>query len=92
MSVSKPISSIRVPDQSQDRTLRECVRLTLDHYFIQLDGHETTGLYDLVINEVEKPLLETVLSQAGGNQSRAATMLGISRSTLRKKLAQHGMT
>ncbi|MBU0499914.1 MAG: DNA-binding transcriptional regulator Fis [Gammaproteobacteria bacterium] len=92
MNVRNDISSIRVPEQSPDRTLRECVKLTLDHYFSQLDGHDTSGLYDLVINEVEKPLLETVLSQASGNQSRASAMLGISRSTLRKKLARHGMT
>jgi len=92
MSGGANMSGFRVPDHNRDKTLRECVKLTLDHYFAQLDGHDTTGLYELVINEVEKPLLETVLSQASGNQSRAAAMLGISRSTLRKKLAQHGMT
>lgn len=78
-------------DHHDGKTLRACVKVALEYYFAHLDGHDTSGLYQLVLNEVEKPLLEAVLDQAGGNQSRAATMLGMSRSTLRKKLAQHGM-
>jgi Fis family transcriptional regulator, factor for inversion stimulation protein len=46
------------------------------------------NLYHIVIEAVERPLLKTVLHHVGGNQSLAARMLGISRSTLRKKL-QH---
>lgn len=83
------MEELKVPEYSKDKTLRECVVAALDHYFTQLDGYDTSDLYQLVIQEVEKPLLETVMREAGGNQSRAATMLGMSRSTLRKKLAQH---
>jgi len=83
------MDELKVPEYSNDKTLRECVEAALESYFTQLDGFGASDLYQLVIQEVEKPLLETVMREAGGNQSRAATMLGISRSTLRKKLAQH---
>ncbi len=71
--------------------LSEQVRLALRCYFAKLDGYQPTGLYAMVVNEVEKPLIETVLEQCGHNQSRAAQVLGLSRSTLRKKMIQHGI-
>ena len=45
----------------------------------------------MVLAEVEPPLLETVMEYTKGNQTRAAEVLGISRSTLRKKLALYGL-
>jgi Fis family transcriptional regulator len=48
-----------------------------------------SNLYDLVLAEVERPLLETVMRHTHGNQTHAAALLGMSRSTLRKKLAQY---
>jgi Fis family transcriptional regulator len=72
--------------------LSDQVRLTLGAYFDRLDGiEEATDLHALVIGEVEKPLLETVLERCGHNQSKAAQVLGISRSTLRKKMVQYGI-
>ena len=68
------------------------VRKALKEYFKDLDGEEPCcGIYDMVMDCVEKPLLEMVLEQAGGNQSRASEMLGINRNTLRKKMMQHGI-
>ncbi|MDD2721471.1 MAG: helix-turn-helix domain-containing protein [Gallionella sp.] len=68
------------------------VRRVLDQYFKDLDGESPgCGLYDMVIGCVEKPLIERVLDQVGGNQSRAAEMLGINRNTLRKKMSNHGI-
>ena len=58
-------------------------------YFDQLDGTAPNDLYQLVIQQVEQPLFEAILNHTGGNQSKAATLLGISRSTLRKKIAQY---
>ena len=69
--------------------MRECVRDALNNYFKHLGDHEITGLYQMVMSEVEEPLLETVMEHTSGNQTRAAAVLGMSRSTLRKKLAQH---
>jgi Fis family transcriptional regulator len=71
--------------------LRECVREAVDNYFTQLNGHAVSNLYDLVLAEVEGPLLRTVLEHTAGNQTQAAQLLGISRSTLRKKLAQYAI-
>ncbi len=67
------------------------VKQALAVYFAQLKGHHTADLYNLVMREVEKPLLESVLIECGYNQSKAAKMLGLSRSTLRKKLELYGL-
>jgi Fis family transcriptional regulator len=46
----------------------------------------------MVLAEVEKPLIETVMNHTAGNQTHAADILGLSRGTLRKKLAEHHIT
>jgi two-component system nitrogen regulation response regulator GlnG len=66
-----------------ERKLLECVR--------GLREHTSANLYDLMIGLVEKPLLRAVLRETGGNQVRAAQILGINRNTLRKKLTEHGI-
>lgn len=66
-----------------------CVKNALERYFNDLNGEKTTGVYQMVVNEVEKPLLEIVMRYAKSNQCRAAEILGINRNTLRKKLKQH---
>jgi len=71
--------------------LAEHVHSVLVSYFRRLDGHQPCDLYHLVIKEVEKPLLDIVMREVGRNQTRAAEMLGINRSTLRKKLRHHGL-
>lgn len=47
---------------------------------------EIDGLYDIIIEQVEKPLIELSLGSCSGNQVRAAQMLGINRNTLKKKI------
>jgi Fis family transcriptional regulator len=71
--------------------LAKHVRAAMDIYFQDLDGQIPSDLYRMVLNEVEKPLLEAVMHQARGNQSRAAEILGLNRTTLRKKLQQHNL-
>jgi Fis family transcriptional regulator len=61
----------------------------LHSYFESLNGHKPGDLYELVIGEVEKPLLRAVLTYTRGNQSEAAEILGINRGTLRKKLKDY---
>ncbi|HCZ13601.1 MAG TPA: helix-turn-helix domain-containing protein [Accumulibacter sp.] len=65
------------------------VRSALETYFEQLDGEKPAAVYEMVIRSVERPMLEVVLRQAGGNQTFAAEILGINRNTLRKKLVDH---
>jgi len=71
--------------------LHDCVRRTLNRYFRDLDGQAPHAIYDMVLAAVERPMLEVVMKQAEGNQTVAAEMLGISRSTLRRKLAQYNL-
>ncbi|MGQ0442709.1 MAG: helix-turn-helix domain-containing protein [Methylophilaceae bacterium] len=69
--------------------LANCVKKSLDEYFMHLDGQPPHAIYDMVLTCIEKPLLEYILNKVGGNQSKAAEMLGINRNTLRKKMAQY---
>ena len=68
------------------RTLKESTETALKEYFRTLNGNAPNDLYNLVINEVELPLIEAVMVFTNKNQSQAANILGINRSTLRKKL------
>jgi|APTNR8051073442_1049403.scaffolds.fasta_scaffold03386_3 Fis family transcriptional regulator len=71
--------------------LRHHVYEALRIYFHNLGDQQPSNLYDLVLREMESPLLEIVMLRTQGNQSQAATLLGINRGTLRKKLRQHGI-
>ena len=66
-----------------------CIRESLETYFKDLRGAEPHAVYDMVMQVVEKPLLDVVMQRAEGNQSRAAEWLGINRNTLRRKLLEH---
>ena len=68
--------------------LHDAVKRSLERYFKDMDGEKPTSIHDMVLRNVEKPMIELVLSQAKGNQSLAAEMLGINRNTLRKKMQQ----
>ena len=69
--------------------LADAVKESLDDYFAHLDGQPPHAIYDMVLGCVEKPLLEFILNKVGGNQSKAAEVLGLNRNTLRKKMAQY---
>jgi len=65
------------------------VERSLDDYFRRLDGEPPHGVYDMVIAQVERVLLSSMLERSNGNQTHAADMLGLNRNTLRAKLAKH---
>jgi Fis family transcriptional regulator len=69
--------------------IENCVRESLEQYFRDLRGAEPHSVHEMVMNAVEKPLLDVVMQQAEGNQSKAAEWLGINRNTLRRKLLDH---
>ena len=71
------------------KDIEECVRETLTQYFKDLRGAEPHSLHDMIVRTVEKPMLDVVMRQAQGNQSKAAEWLGINRNTLRRKLLDH---
>jgi len=73
-------------NKEQPILLRNHVAQTLEDYFAKLDGHIPTNLYDIVLQEIEAPLIKSVLKYTDQNQSIAAAILGISRGTLRKKI------
>ena len=71
------------------KNIQECIRDNLEGYFQDLRGAEPHAVYDMVVNAVERPMLEVVMQRADGNQSKAADWLGINRNTLRRKLLEH---
>lgn len=78
------------------QSLKDLVRSAVERYFDDLGdatfpGAPVTGLYEFVLERVEEPLLQTVMERYGGNQTRVAEVLGMSRGTLRKKLIRYGL-
>ncbi len=73
---------MKTSNQNQKAFTRESVRMYLE----SLNGHSTNCLYDLVIDETEKGMITEVLNWCKGNRSKAAEILGITRTTLRNKM------
>jgi len=89
--LEQPQEKLRVLQEDRTKPLRECVRSALKYYLKSLDGHEVNDLHEMVMGEVELPLIETILDYTQGNQTQTARILGMSRSTLRKKMVHHGL-
>ena len=94
---SPPSASRPQPGKRQKRNnvspppLRQSAEEAIRHFLETLEGEGCTELYEMVQREVEQPLFRAVLEYTQNNQSHAATMLGLNRGTLRKKLRQHGL-
>jgi len=81
------------PMESREETaLQRCVNSELERYFEMLDGEVPHDLHRMVMRQVESALITYVLAECRGNQSKAAQWLGISRGTLRGKLADSKAT
>lgn len=75
----------------QSKTLKQSVHTSLDDFFAHLDGQPITNLYEMVLSEIEEPLLDVVMRHAKDNQTKASEILGLNRGTLRKKLKQYNL-
>ena len=84
-----PIVASRVP--LEDLAFEEMVKSKLAGLLARIDGYPVHDLYEKVVARVERPLFDLVLAHTGGNQLKAAELLGLNRNTLRKKLADLGM-
>lgn len=71
--------------------IAHCIEQNLYRYFHDLNGETACGVYEMVLEQVEKPMLKCVMEECRGNQSKAAAMLGLNRNTLRKKLVRYGL-
>lgn len=71
--------------------LRHQVADAVAQYLKDMGSTPPDNLYQVVIAEVEKPLIETVLAHTGGNQSRTAELLGVTRGTLRNRIRRYGL-
>ena len=73
---------------SKGNELSDAVKRSLERYFKDMDGEKPTAIYEMVLKNIERPMIETVLGHAKGNLTHAAAMLGINRATLRTKMQQ----
>jgi len=83
---------MEITNKNDSIPLSVYVKQSMEIYFSQLSDHDAFNLHALVISEVEKPLLEVALAHSGHNQTKTAKVLGLSRSTLRKKLELYGIS
>jgi Fis family transcriptional regulator len=79
------------PTTLQTSHLRDAVTLSVRAYLDELDGQLTTDVYQMVLAEIEAPLLQEIMAYTRNNQTRASLMLGLNRGTLRKKLKQYNL-
>ncbi len=97
--ISERPTDLTVPKKPQEElqassanpSLRDSVEMAVSNYFQHLEGQDVTDVYDMVMSEVETPLLEVVMKYTRHNQTKAAQVLGLNRGTLRKKLKQYGL-
>ncbi|MGB2287204.1 MAG: DNA-binding transcriptional regulator Fis [Porticoccaceae bacterium] len=89
VAVNNPSSA---PNENySNQSLRYSVAEAMQRYFSDLDGQDTQDLYNLVMAEVEPPLLQAAMNYTKQNQSKTAELLGLNRGTLRKKLKQYNL-
>ncbi|WP_376694444.1 helix-turn-helix domain-containing protein [Wenzhouxiangella sp. EGI_FJ10409] len=81
--------SEKQPDQGP--CLHEFVRCVVRQYLDDMGHTPPENLHGLIMSEAERALVETVLGQTDGNQSRAAEILGITRTTLRNRIRRYGL-
>lgn len=78
-------------NQQEISQLSHAVKHSIRRYLYELEGTQPSDMYDMVLRQIEQPLLEAILEHTKGNQSKAAEYLGLNRGTLRKKLRQYDL-
>ena len=98
MSRAEPLPSLDSVNAANDEkqsaaipSLRDSVNAAVSKYLTELDGQMSTDVYQMVLAEIEAPLLEQIMAYTRNNQTKASIMLGLNRGTLRKKLKQYGL-
>ena len=71
--------------------MSDSVRRSLKNYFSHLGGEEPEAVYEMVLSEVELPLLECLIHHTKNNHVKIAKWLGLSRGTTRQKLKKYGL-
>lgn len=88
----KSLNGNATPAEPRGGLLRETVTACVRQYLDEIDGEPTTDFYQLVLSQIEPPLLREVMAYTHHNQTRAAELLGLNRGTLRKKLRQYDIS
>lgn len=84
-------SKIAATENIDTITLKQAVKDTLRNYFTNIGSEQPVDFYAILLEEIERPLLETLINHTHYNQVKMAQILGLSRGTLRKKLKQYGL-
>lgn len=84
-------NNISSAESMETVTLKQVVKDTLRNYFTNIGGEQPVDFYAILLEEIERPLLEVLINHTHYNQVKMAQILGISRGTLRKKLKQYGL-
>jgi len=82
---------LAVAEDLETITLKQVVKDTLRNYFSNIGSEQPVDFYSILLEEIERPLLEVLINHTHYNQVKMANILGISRGTLRKKLKQYGL-
>lgn len=90
-TVVNPANVISAEVNTTSKPLKECVFSAMKNYYSNVDTGEPSEVYEMLLSQIEPPLLETTMEFTRGNQSKAAILLGLSRGTLRKKLKKYGL-
>ena len=91
MNAAKKTKNPAAVSKKTAKCLSDNVREALDRYFRDLDGYEPADLHELIMSQVEKPLIESVIDNTRGNLTRAAQVLGVNRGTLRNRMQKYGL-
>lgn len=91
MNALQALRAEPAPSSHPQPALREYVAKAVRRYLLDLGDCDSHELYDIVLREIEVPMLVEVMRHCEGNQSKAAATLGLNRATLRKKLKQYGL-